>query len=51
MKQAALQKNLVSVSLARFARVNFLVSGNLHLMELLHPQPPVLTPHAFLERL
>jgi putative PIN family toxin of toxin-antitoxin system len=39
------------VSLARFAQADFLVSGDPHLTELPSPQPPVLNPRAFLDRL
>jgi putative PIN family toxin of toxin-antitoxin system len=39
------------VSLARAAKVNFLVSGDPHLTELPDPLPPVLRPREFLERL
>lgn len=38
------------VNLARAANVQFLVSGDPHLTELVDPQPPVLTPREFLER-
>jgi putative PIN family toxin of toxin-antitoxin system len=37
------------VALARAVRVHFLVSGDQHLLKLKVPQPPVLTPRAFLE--
>jgi len=39
------------VSLARAAKVHFLVSGDPHLTGLADPEPPVLTPRGFLERL
>ena len=39
------------VALARSAGVHFLVSGDSHLTGLKQPQPPVLTPRAFLRRL
>ena len=38
------------VSLARTAKVHYLVSGDSHLTELSNPQPPVLTPREFVER-
>jgi putative PIN family toxin of toxin-antitoxin system len=39
------------VALARAADVDYLVSGDRHLTELIDPDPPVLTPRAFLGRL
>jgi len=39
------------VSLARAAKVHFLVSGDSHLTGLAEPTPPVLTPRGFLGRL
>jgi putative PIN family toxin of toxin-antitoxin system len=39
------------VALARAARADYLVSGDRHLIELVDPNPPVLTPRAFLELL
>lgn len=39
------------VSLARAAAAHFLVSGDVHLTGLRRPQPPILTPRAFLSRL
>ena len=37
------------VALARASAAHFLISGNPHLYELKAPEPPVLTPRAFLE--
>ena len=39
------------VALARAARANLIVSGDHHLLELPMPQPPVLSPRAFVARL
>ncbi|MGH2707315.1 MAG: putative toxin-antitoxin system toxin component, PIN family [Actinomycetota bacterium] len=39
------------VALAREAKAHFLVAGDPHLTALPDPDPPVLTPRAFLERL
>jgi putative PIN family toxin of toxin-antitoxin system len=39
------------VALARAARADYLVSGDRHLLELTDPEPPVLTPRAFLDLL
>ncbi|TFU26070.1 putative toxin-antitoxin system toxin component, PIN family [Thermus tengchongensis] len=39
------------VALARASRARVLVSGDRHLLGLSHPEPPVLTPRAFLELL
>jgi putative PIN family toxin of toxin-antitoxin system len=39
------------VALAQAAGVDYLVSGDPHLTGLAEPQPPVLAPRAFLERL
>jgi uncharacterized protein len=39
------------VGLARAANADFLVSGDRHLTELSDPDPPVLTPRAFVEHL
>jgi putative PIN family toxin of toxin-antitoxin system len=39
------------VALARAARADYLVSGDHHLLELPDPDPPVLTPREFLDRL
>ncbi|MFD3006480.1 putative toxin-antitoxin system toxin component, PIN family [Thermus tengchongensis] len=39
------------VALARASRARVLVSGDGHLLGLSHPEPPVLTPRAFLELL
>jgi predicted nucleic acid-binding protein len=39
------------VALARAARADVLVSGDAHLTGLPDPDPPVLTPRGFLDRL
>ena len=39
------------IALARAAGAHFIVSGDLHLIELKQAKPPVLTPRAFLRRL
>jgi putative PIN family toxin of toxin-antitoxin system len=39
------------VALARSSGARVLVSGDRHLCDLVDPQPPVLTPRAFLDRL
>ncbi|WP_253665326.1 PIN domain-containing protein [Thermus scotoductus] len=39
------------VALARASRARVLVSGDRHLLGLAHPEPPVLSPRAFLELL
>ena len=39
------------VSLARVAQADYLVSGDRHLTQLSNPDPPILTPRAFLELL
>jgi len=36
---------------ARAANADYLVSGDRHLLDLAHPQPPVLTPRQFLDLL
>jgi putative PIN family toxin of toxin-antitoxin system len=39
------------VALARTAQADYLVSGDHHLLELVDPEPPVLTPREFLDLL
>ena len=39
------------VALARDVRARYLVSGDRHLTELEHPEPPVLTPRDLIDRL
>lgn len=39
------------VALARDANAHYLISGDPHLTGLIDPEPPVLTPRAFLEKL
>jgi uncharacterized protein len=39
------------VALARTARAHLLVSGDRHLVDLVAPQPPVLSPRKFMARL
>lgn len=39
------------ITLAREARVDYLVSGDHHLLDLVDPEPPVLTPRQFLDLL
>jgi uncharacterized protein len=39
------------IALARAAHADYLVSGDRHLLDLVHPEPPVLTPRQFLDLL
>lgn len=50
-RETADPKDEFLVTLARHAASVALVSGDPHLTDLVHLQPPVLTPSAFLERL